>query len=177
MVTITDTFTIAVITIAIITIAIITITILSISSSPNGHTYAHNSWEASSRFRWNIWVGDLLSPRSNCLPFLQNQRLQLSTPGSWGIIRFRLSERAKHLIQTMVSTDVMNLAAATRHPPPATRLLPPASRYLSPGSWRLQLNRWTKHAWAYSEGVQFSTGSFWLLEISDCVEALANRSL
>jgi hypothetical protein len=49
MITITDTITIAVITIAVITIAIITI-----SPSPNAHTYTHNLWEASSRFRWII---------------------------------------------------------------------------------------------------------------------------
>jgi hypothetical protein len=72
MITITDTITIAIITIAIITI----------SPGSNAHTYAHNPWEASSRFRWKILVGDLLSPRSNCLPFLQTLRLQLSTPWS-----------------------------------------------------------------------------------------------
>jgi hypothetical protein len=58
MITITDTITIAVITIAItiaiITIAIITIAIITISPSTNAHTYAHNLWEASSRFRWTI---------------------------------------------------------------------------------------------------------------------------
>jgi len=70
MITITDT----------ITIAIITIVIITISPGPNTHTYIHNRWEEGSRFRWKIRVGDLLSPRSNCLPFLQNLRLQLSTP-------------------------------------------------------------------------------------------------
>jgi uncharacterized membrane protein len=49
MITITDTITIAVITISIITIATITI-----SPGPNAYTYAHNPWEASSRFRWKI---------------------------------------------------------------------------------------------------------------------------
>ena len=49
MITITDTITIAIITIAIITIAIITI-----SPGTNAHTYAHNLWEAGSRFRWKI---------------------------------------------------------------------------------------------------------------------------
>jgi hypothetical protein len=44
MITITDTITIAVITIAIITI----------SPGPNAHPYAHNPWEAGSRFRWKI---------------------------------------------------------------------------------------------------------------------------
>jgi hypothetical protein len=44
MSTITDTITIAIITIAIITI----------SPCPNAHSYAHNPWEASSRFCWKI---------------------------------------------------------------------------------------------------------------------------
>jgi len=57
MITITATITItiavitiAIITIAIITIAIITIAIITISPGPNAHTYAHNQWEAGSRF-------------------------------------------------------------------------------------------------------------------------------
>jgi hypothetical protein len=37
-----------------ITIAVITIAIISISPGPNAHTYAHNAWEAGSRFRWKI---------------------------------------------------------------------------------------------------------------------------
>jgi hypothetical protein len=47
MITSNDTITIANITIAIITIVIITI-----SPGPNAHIYAHNRWEAGSRFRW-----------------------------------------------------------------------------------------------------------------------------
>jgi len=39
MITITDTTTIAIIT---------------ISHGPNARTYAHNRWEAGSRFRWKI---------------------------------------------------------------------------------------------------------------------------
>jgi hypothetical protein len=46
MITITDTITIANITIAFVTIAI--------SPGQNAHTYAHNRWEAGSRFRWKI---------------------------------------------------------------------------------------------------------------------------
>jgi hypothetical protein len=42
--------TIAVITIAVNTIAVITIAIITISASPHAHTYAHNPWEARSRF-------------------------------------------------------------------------------------------------------------------------------
>jgi hypothetical protein len=70
MITITDTITMAIVAIAIITI----------SPGPHAHPYVHNRWEAGSRFRWKIGVGDLLSPRSNCLHFRQNLRLQLSTP-------------------------------------------------------------------------------------------------
>jgi hypothetical protein len=59
MITITNTITIAsititIITITIFTIAIITIAIISISPGPTTHTYAHNRWEPSSRFRWKI---------------------------------------------------------------------------------------------------------------------------
>jgi len=75
MITITITNTIA------ITIAIaIAIAIISISPRPNAHTSGHNQWEAGTRFRWKICNGDLLSPSSNCLPFLLKLRLQLSTP-------------------------------------------------------------------------------------------------
>jgi hypothetical protein len=64
MITIADVIIIAIITIAIITIAIITITIITIairtiviiaiSPGLNANTYAHNQWEAGSRFRWKI---------------------------------------------------------------------------------------------------------------------------
>jgi hypothetical protein len=46
--------TITIITNAIISIAIITIAIITISPGANEHIYAHNLWEASSRFRWII---------------------------------------------------------------------------------------------------------------------------
>jgi len=32
----------------------IAIAIFPISPGPNAHTYAHNRWEAGSRFRWKI---------------------------------------------------------------------------------------------------------------------------
>ena len=110
---------------------IIAITI-AIIPRPNVHTYAHNRWEAGSRLCWKIWVGDLLSPRSNYLPFLQNRRLQLSTPWPWGIMRSRPGGCAKDKVQTMISTDIK--ISAGRHPPPATRHIPP-------GALRLQLNK------------------------------------
>jgi hypothetical protein len=43
MITIANTITIA-----------ITIAIFPISPGPNAHTYAHNRWEAGTRFRWKI---------------------------------------------------------------------------------------------------------------------------
>jgi len=44
MITIIDTITMA------ITMANITMAIITISCGPNAHTYAHNRWEAGSRF-------------------------------------------------------------------------------------------------------------------------------
>jgi len=97
--------------------------------------------------------GDLLSPRSNCLRFLQNLRLQLSTPWPWGIVRSCRSGRAKDKVQTMISTDIMisanlhRLPPATRHTPHASRRLPAkhcppyATSLTPPGAWRLQLRK------------------------------------
>jgi len=45
MITIANTITIAI---------AIAIAIFPINSGPNGHTYAHNRWEAGTRFRWKI---------------------------------------------------------------------------------------------------------------------------
>jgi len=114
---------------------------------PKAHAYTHNLWEASSGFCYKIQVGDLLSPRSNCLPFLQNIGLQLSTPWSWDIVRFNLGGRAKNEFQTMILTDVMIWAA--RHPLPAACQMPHATphcqphstRLTPPGARRLQLNK------------------------------------
>jgi hypothetical protein len=62
---------------AIITMVIITIAILTICSGPNVDISAYQRCEVGSRFRWNILVSDLLTPRSECLPFMQNGGLQL----------------------------------------------------------------------------------------------------
>jgi len=188
MITITNTITIAVITIAIITIAIITIAIITISPGPNAQTYTHNLQKASSRFCWKIQVGDLLSARSKCLPFLPHLTLQLSTPWSWGIVRFLLGGRAKDTIQTMISTEVM--ISAAHHPRPATCHMPHATRHPSnaahhmPPAWRLQgpgvcnsTSLWIEHVGAYLWGVEFFTGSIWAMESSEFVEALTNRRL
>jgi len=130
MITITDA----------ITIAIITNGIITISPGRNVLTYTHNRWEAGSRSHWKIWVRDLLSPRPNCLPFLQNPRLQLSTPWPRGIVRPHRGGRAENKVETMISTDVM-ISATQYHQPPATRHPPPATRYLPPGAWRLPLSK------------------------------------
>jgi len=105
MTTIADTITVA-----------IPNAIFPVSPGPNAHTYAYNRWEAGTRFRWKIWVSDLLSPRSNCLPFLRNLRLQLSTPSVSGILRSCRGGHAKDKVQTLILTDVMILAAIPHLP-------------------------------------------------------------
>jgi len=128
----------------------ITITILTISPRPNVHTYTQNRRETGCRLCWENWVGDLLSPRSNCLPFLQNLRLQLSTPWPWGIVRSCHGGRTKDKVQTTISTDVMisannaayHLPHATRRPPPAAKhCLPYTTSLTPPGAWRLRLSK------------------------------------
>jgi len=103
-----------------ITIAIITIAIIIISPGQNTHTYPHNRWEAGTRFRRKVWVGDLLSPRSNCLPFLQNLRLPLSTPWPWDIMQYRRGGREKYDsdydIDQCHDVDHRHLPHATRLP-------------------------------------------------------------
>jgi len=142
MITITNTINIT------ITI-IIAIAIISISLRPNVHTYGHNQWEAGIRFYWKIWIGDLLSPRLDCLLLLRNQRLQLSTPWQWGIMRPCRSGHATDKIQTMISTNIMirppyaahNLPHTKCHMPPAKYCLPNGTCLTSPGGWHLQLNK------------------------------------
>jgi len=96
-----------------------------------------------------------LSRRSNCLPFLQYQRLQISTPWPWGIVRSYCGGRAKDKVQTILSTDVMisanihRLPPATRHTPNAIRLPPPYAKHCPPyatsltppGAWHLPLSK------------------------------------
>lgn len=38
-----------------------------------------NQWEASSRFHWEIWIRDLLTPMCNCVPVTQDQGLPFTT--------------------------------------------------------------------------------------------------
>ena len=124
MITITIINTIA------ITIAI-AIAIISISPRPNVHTCAHNWWEEDTRFRCKIWVGDMLTPRWNCLPLLRDLRLQLSTPWSWGIVRSCHGGRAKDKIEPMILTDLM-ISATIRRLPSATHHMPHAARQTLP---------------------------------------------
>jgi len=147
MITITNTNTIT-IGIGIANAIAIAIVTISISPRRNAHTYAHNRWEASTRFRWIIWVGDLLSPSSNCLPFLRNRRLQLSTPWPWGIMRSWHGGRAKDKVQTMISTDVM-ISATICHPPLATRHPPPSSRCLAPATQQVSGSSTLEHTWKH----------------------------
>jgi len=124
MITITDTITITIITIAIVTI----------SPGWNLHTYIRNGWEASSRVRCKIQVGDLFSTRFNCLPFLQNLRLQLSTPRPWGIVRSRRSGRAKIRFRLWYR--------------PPSWFQPPPTRLLVPGPCNSAI-LWIEHPGAY----------------------------
>jgi len=134
---------------------------MTISPRPNARTYAQNRRETGCRFRWENWVGDLLSPRSSCPPFLQNLRLQLSTPWPWGIVRSYHGGRVKDKVQTTISTDVMISANihhlppvtrhtlhAARHPPNTARHMPPASCLSVPGICN-SASLWIEHAGAY----------------------------
>jgi len=135
MITITNTITIA------IAIAIaIAGAIISISPRLNADTYAHNRWKAGSSFLWTIWVGDLPSPNSKCLPFLHNLTLQLSTPWQWGIMRSCYGGHAKDDIQTIILTGV-TISATISHAPSATRHPPPATCHPPTGAWLLQLSK------------------------------------
>jgi len=141
----------------------VTRTIITISPGPNAHTYAQNRRETGCRFRCENWVGDLLSPRSKCLTFLQNLRLQLSTQWPWGDVRSCHGGRAKDKVQTTISTDVIisaNIrrllsATATRytlhaacHPPNTACQMPPASCLPVPGVCN-SASLWIEHAGAY----------------------------
>jgi len=123
-ITITSTITITIITIS-------TITIITISPGLNVYAYTQNRLETGCRFQWENWVGDLLSPISNCLPLLQNLRLQLWTPEPWGIVRCCHGGCTKDKVQTTISTDVM-ISANIRHTPHATRHTPHAIRQTLP---------------------------------------------
>jgi len=86
-----------------------TITNMPISVGPNAHTYAKNRRESGCRFSWENLVWDLLYPRSNCLPFLQNLWLQLSTPWPSGTVRSSHGGRAKGKVQTTILGSVLRV--------------------------------------------------------------------
>jgi len=135
MITITNTITMTIITMAIITMAIITI-----SPGPNALTWAQNRSEAGCCFCRKIWVGDLLSATSKCLPRLNDSRRQLSTLWQWGIMRSHHGGPAKDKVQTMISTNVMISTAATCLPPPTSQYLAPPTQQVSGSS--TQEHRW-----------------------------------
>ena len=69
-----------------------------------------------------------------------------------------------------------HLPHATRHSANTARHTPPASRLPVPVV-RNSTSLWIEHVGGYWGGVEFSTGSFWLIENPEFVEALANRRL
>ena len=95
--------------------------------------YVWNQYQAGCRMCWVISVGEILSLRSNCLPFQKNMRLQLSTPRPWGMIRSCHGGCSKGNLQTTILTDIIISANISCVPPaicqmlPATCHLPPAT--------------------------------------------------
>ena len=144
MTTITNTITI---TIAIAIAIAIPIAINSYSPRRIRHPCTHNRWEAGRSLCWKISVGNLLSPDSNCLPFLPNLTLQLSTPLPCSIMRFRLAGRTQDKFQTIILTNVMISATirlhplTTHHPPLASCLLVPSDCNTA--------SSWTEHTGAF----------------------------
>jgi hypothetical protein len=107
-----------------------------------------NRWEARSWFRSKISVGNLPSPSPNCLPFLQNGRLQFSTPWPWGIMRSHRHGEVKDNVQAMRLSDILISAATFGHLPASSGLTSPTNRLLVPGTWnRAPLS--IKHPGAY----------------------------
>ena len=78
-------------------------------------TYAHDSENVGNSFRWRTWVRNLVSQSSNCLPFMRNLRLQLSTPWLCSILRFCHSGKTYDKVWTIILTDIM-ISAAICHP-------------------------------------------------------------
>jgi len=101
-----------------------TIGIITISPGLTIHTYTHNWWAAGSWFHQKIWVGDMLSPRSNFLTFLHNLTLQLITPWAGHLVRSRCGGCNWDWVHTAISTNIIILATICHPPPtPTTSLL------------------------------------------------------
>jgi len=164
--------TIAIITIAIITIAIITMAIITIGPGPDAHTYAPIRWVDGRWFCRNIWVGDLLSPRSNCLPILKDVRLQLTTVWPWGIVRSHHAGYAKNNIPRMISTDVIISATATYLLPPTYRGLAPAT-YISNNSSFHRKHPGVPNGSDGSDGTSYSLMENYTLSVARAMESVA----
>jgi len=150
MITSTDISTIAITTIAINTITLIMITIFAIpnitinisiaSIRPNGNWYVYKLCKASSGCCCSIWVWDLLSQISNCLPFQQNQSLQLWTPWPSGNVRSGRGGHAKESFQTIIWTDI-KISAGEYLQPPIANHRSPTTILMTPGVWHLQRSK------------------------------------
>jgi len=132
----------------------ITITKMNVSPGPSVDTYAEHWYHAGWRLHCEHWVADLLFLSFACLSFLQNLRLQFSTPWPWGIMRSCCNSSTEDKVQTTISTDVMILANtlcllhatphllyAGHHPPYITSLTPPGA-----SNWA---SLWNTNAGAY----------------------------
>ena len=130
----------------------IAIAIITISPGPNAHPFTNNGWEAGSRLCWKIWVGDLLSPRFDCLPFLHYlwycNCQHHDQEASWDHVVVALKIRLRLWYwQTLWFWPPYT----ARHPPPATchapitarpNHCPPHATCLTlPCAWRLQLTK------------------------------------
>jgi len=128
------------ITITIITITITTIARITIRTGPNAYAGTQNRWETGCWLHWDYWVGDWLSPWSNCLPSLQNVRMQLSTPWLRGIMRFYHGGLTNDMIHTtmfaniMISANICCLPPTIQHTPPTACILPDTARHPPPAS-------------------------------------------
>ena len=76
---------------------------------------------------WIIWVRDLLSPPSNCLPLFHHLWPQSLTPWPWGMVRSFCKRHTKFEVQTMILTNTIIVSTTTSLSPPATPLSEPGT--------------------------------------------------
>jgi len=119
----------------------IPIAIISNSPRPNADISTHRWWDVGTSLRRKVSVWDLLVICSNCLPVQRNQRLELLTPRQWGIVRSWHGGRTKDMVQTMILTNNM-LLAAIRRPPSAIIRTPNATRQTLPALCHLPYATW-----------------------------------